>query len=151
MLRPDCPGTRLNENLRREGIVCEYADREYLVMMPSVDTTGQELDRLICVLGDCPLPRSGAQTADGAFSCRLPAAQTAMRVREAIFAPAETVSVEDAEGRICAGSDRQLSACYPHRRFRRNNHPRPYPPVCALRHPACVGRAQPIKHPPYRP
>ena len=71
-------------------------------MMPSVDTTGQELDRLICVLGDCPLPRSGAQTADGAFSCRLPAAQTAMRVREAIFAPAETVSVEDAEGRICA-------------------------------------------------
>lgn len=96
------PGTRLNENLRREGIVCEYADREYLVMMPSVDTTGQELDRLICALGDCPLPRSGAQTADCAFSCRLPAAQTAMRVREAIFAPAETVSVEDAEGRICA-------------------------------------------------
>ncbi len=96
------PGTRLADVLQCEGIVCEYADREYLVMMPSVCTTGQELHRLVQALGACTPGEAGTGAADGAFACRLPAVQTALRVREAIFAPSETVPIGEAEGRVCA-------------------------------------------------
>lgn len=92
----DLPGDRLAEQLRRAGYVCEYADREHIVMMPSVGTTDRELDELVDALGNCPSPPPPP------FSCHLPVAEQAMTVREAICAPFEVLPCADAVGRICA-------------------------------------------------
>lgn len=89
-------GEQIAEGLRRAGYVCEYADREHMVMMPSVGTTPRELEGLVCALGDCPAPPAMP------FSCRLPVAESAMTVREAIFAPFERLPIAEAVGRVCA-------------------------------------------------
>ena len=100
------PGTQLAERLRRADIVCEYADREYVVMMPSVGTSTHDLHRLLHAMGSCPPPPNGSDEKNGAAAedcrCHLPAPRVALRVRDAIFSPSETVPTELAEGRICA-------------------------------------------------
>lgn len=89
-------GEQIAEELRRAGYVCEYADREHIVMMPSVGTTPRELEGVVCALGDCPAPPAVP------FSCRLPVAESVMTVREAIFAPFEYLPIAEAVGRVCA-------------------------------------------------
>lgn len=101
------PGTQLAERLLRADIVCEYADREYVVMMPSVRTSAHDLHQLLHTLGSCPHESGspgepGSTPAAGDFLCQLPAPQVALRVRNAIFSPSETIPTELAEGRICA-------------------------------------------------
>lgn len=89
-------GEQIADRLRRAGYVCEYADREHLVMMPSVGTTTRELEGLVCALGDCPAPPTSL------FSCRLPMTESVMTVREAIFAQFERLPITKAVGRVCA-------------------------------------------------
>ena len=48
-------GTELAQLLRRDGIVCEFADREYLVLMPSAETTEQEWQCLRTAVETVPL------------------------------------------------------------------------------------------------
>lgn len=89
-------GTALAARLRGAGIECEYADADFLVLMPSAGTTEQELTALISALGvntapltaPAPMPQPGAERV--------------MSVREAVFAPQETVCAEDSIGRVCA-------------------------------------------------
>lgn len=100
-------GSQLAERLLKADIVCEYADREYVVMMPSVGTSTHDLHRLLHTMGNCPpeSDSSGGQNsspAAGDFRCHLPAPQVALRVRDAIFSLSETVPTELAEGRVCA-------------------------------------------------
>ena len=95
-----CPGTlpgpELAQRLRRAGIECEYADRDHLVLMPSAETTPEELAALEAGLGE-NVWGAAAET-DLPFS---PPEQSCT-IRAAVFAPQETVTTAEALGRIAA-------------------------------------------------
>lgn len=95
-------GTGLADRLMQAGIVCEYADRDYVVLMPSVSTEESQLRRLVCALGPCPAKQTVSRADDCVSACGFPIARTAMRVRDAVFSPSELISVDEAEDRICA-------------------------------------------------
>ena len=90
-------GEELQARLRRLGIECEFADRRYLVLMPSAETTGEELGRLEKALLSVPRnePLPGGPPA-------LPAPERVMSIREATLSPRETLAVEKAVGRVLA-------------------------------------------------
>ena len=90
-------GTELAQLLRRDGIVCEFADREYLVLMPSAETTEQEWQRLRTAVETVPLRE--------ALHLRkppLPAPERVLSVREAMLAPSRKTTVEQAVGHVLA-------------------------------------------------
>ena len=90
-----CPGTEVADRLRKQNIECEYADRDFLVLMPSVQTTEKELSRLVDAIGE-----NTYLQAEGlpAFS----APERALSPRQAMFAAWEWVKVEESVGRIAA-------------------------------------------------
>ena len=88
-------GLSLARRLRESNIECEYADEEHLVLMLTPENRPEELTRLEQALGRAPaLPKEKAP---------LPQArgEQAMPVRQALFAPQETVAANQALGRIC--------------------------------------------------
>ncbi|WP_298017684.1 amino acid decarboxylase [uncultured Dysosmobacter sp.] len=88
-------GIALAERLRRGGVECEYADREFLVLMATPENSPEDLERIAMVLGEnherhaplVPLP--------------LAAGEQVLSIRQALFAPHETVPAEEALGRVC--------------------------------------------------
>ena len=93
-------GTALSRRLREYGIECEYADSEHLVLMPGPENTDQELLRLReALLEICS--EKGAFEAKAILPALSPAEQV-LTIREAVFAPHETVPVREAVGRIAA-------------------------------------------------
>ena len=89
-------GRAAAEQLRRGGVECEFADPEFVVLMCTPENTGEEFDRIPAALGENRQP-----PAEPAF---LPAArgERVTSVRQAIFAPCETIPAELALGRVCA-------------------------------------------------
>ena len=88
-------GAALAERLREHGIECEYADRDFLVGMVTPENVPADLDRLEAALGTAPAPPPAPPAlplARGAQVCS---------IRQAAFAPRETVPAEQALGRIC--------------------------------------------------
>ena len=90
-------GEEMHEILRREGIECEFADREYLVMMPSAETTEAEWNRLQTALDSIPMRVPLTETPPV-----LPAPEQVCSIRQAMFSPRETLPVDQAVGRIFA-------------------------------------------------
>lgn len=90
-------GEEMAEILERQGIFCEFADRDFLVFMLTPQNTPEELDRLRAVL--CALPRGARQEMPPIALARPKAACTP---RQAAFAPRETIPVENSLGRILA-------------------------------------------------
>lgn len=90
-------GEEMAEMLERQGIFCEFADRDFLVFMLTPRNTPEELDRLRAVL--CALPRGARQEMPPIALARPKAACTP---RQAAFAPRETIPVENSLGRILA-------------------------------------------------
>lgn len=89
-------GRELAQLLRREGMECEYADRDYLVLMLTPENDPRELDRLMAALaGIVPAPPEQ-------LPLLLPVLQRAVSVREAVLGPSEVIAVEDSAGRICS-------------------------------------------------
>ena len=88
-------GKRLAQCLREQAIECEYADEEHLVLMLTPENPPEELERLEQALGHAP--------ATPKAKCPLPQARgaQAMPVRQALFAPQETVAADQALGRVC--------------------------------------------------
>ena len=88
-------GTELAKALENEGIVCEFSDPDYCVMMLSPELTDENLHRLQTAL--CSLPKREAIT-------DLPPALNEPRkllsMHEALFSPSEEVPVAEAIGRI---------------------------------------------------
>ena len=89
-------GTDLAERLRKNGVECEFADSDDLVLMLTPNNTPADLKAVLSAIGEpnpCAIKRSP-----------LPAYRPvrALSVREAFFAPHETVPTESALGRICA-------------------------------------------------
>ena len=90
-----CPGTEVANRLREKNIECEYADRDYLVLMPSAQTAEKELAYLVEAMGENTYPGTEGMPA---FS----APEKHLSPRQAIFASWEWVKVEDSAGRIAA-------------------------------------------------
>lgn len=83
--------------LRQNGVECELADRDLLVLMLSPCNTEAEVCRLLRAVEALPV---GARCAVVPPSPSVP--QRVLSLREAVLAPAERVSLEAAMGRISA-------------------------------------------------
>ena len=90
-------GTELAERLRERRIECEFADPDWLTLMPSAETGEEDWERLETALKDIP-PRSAltGETPDAGEP------EAVISIREAMLGPSEEVCVEQAEGRILA-------------------------------------------------
>ncbi|MBO6065773.1 MAG: PLP-dependent transferase [Lachnospiraceae bacterium] len=90
-------GEELHDILRSRGIECEFADREYLVMMPSADTPDADLEKLLSALRAVPRKAPLQEKAPP-----LPTPEKAMSIREAMFSPREKLPTDQAAGRVLA-------------------------------------------------
>lgn len=88
-------GEDIAEKLRAEGIECEYADPDFCVLMLTPENTKEELFALQNALKKNKMPYKQNDFTP------LKAAETVASVREALFAPQETVKTEDSLGRVC--------------------------------------------------
>ena len=88
-------GKRLAQCLREQAMECEYADEEHLVMMLTPDNPPEELEHLEQALGHAPAPPKAKSPLPQARGAQ------AMPVRQALFAPQETVAADQALGRVC--------------------------------------------------
>lgn len=90
-------GIDFASHLRENGIECEFADADFVVLMPATDVGTDELAHLEMVATSLP------QKEPITVTLPTPAkAERVMRVREALLSPAETVAVGDSIGRILA-------------------------------------------------
>lgn len=90
-------GEALHALLRELGIECEFADPDWLVMMPAPDTGAEGLSRLEEALRAAPRRAAIAE-----LPPPLPRPMRACSIREAMLAPQETVPIAQAQGRILA-------------------------------------------------
>lgn len=90
-------GTELSALLEAEGIFPEFADPDNIVFMLSERTGERELSRLCEVLSALPRRSPIAEC-----SPRLSLPERVMSPREAIYSPSESISLQEAEGRILA-------------------------------------------------
>ena len=92
-------GTALAQYLREQGIECEFADPDYLVLMFTPATTEADLSRLTDAL--LALPRRESITAQPPAMGR---PERVMSVRDAALSPCETVPAAKSVGRILAAA-----------------------------------------------
>jgi len=88
-------GSDLAEWLREHCIECEYADDSFLVLMVTPENDLADLERLLTVLGEnhrVPTLRKSLPLGRG---------EKVFGVRQALFAPHETIPTRRALGRIC--------------------------------------------------
>lgn len=90
-------GAYLAEYLRSKKIECEFADEDYLVLMPSAETTEGELLALKEALTSLPRLEPIKKAPP-----ELTRPTAAMTIREAMFSPCEEVDCCEASGRILA-------------------------------------------------
>ena len=90
-------GTELAGVLQEKGIVCEFSDPDYLVLMVTPENTGEELECLLSVLTELP--------EKAAIETRAPVTGRRARVlrpHEVLFRPFERIPAEESVGRILA-------------------------------------------------
>jgi arginine/lysine/ornithine decarboxylase len=92
-------GEELAEELRAYNIECEFADDSYLVLMITPETRDIDFERLRQAFSELTV-RAPLTSENDAL--RLESCEKCMTIREAIFGESETVSVENAVGRICS-------------------------------------------------
>ena len=92
-------GTELSDLLRKQGIECEFADPDFLVLMLTPETGEQGVEKIRDVLLSIP-KRIPVMQVPPTFQ----AGVRAMSVREAMFSVGETVPVTESEGRILAAA-----------------------------------------------
>ncbi|MGM9642508.1 MAG: DegT/DnrJ/EryC1/StrS family aminotransferase [Eubacteriales bacterium] len=90
-------GGELARFFRSMGIEPEFCDGDYTVLMVSELNGDGELARL-----SEALDRLEARTPIKREGVKAPRCRVGMSIRDAVFAPVETVDIKDAEGRICA-------------------------------------------------
>jgi arginine/lysine/ornithine decarboxylase len=91
-------GAELSEILRKNGIEAEFADREYLVLMPTPENSDADFEKLVSALREVKIGKA----TETKSSPRITRHERAVSIRRAVFAPSETLSVHDAVGRVCA-------------------------------------------------
>lgn len=89
-------GTDLAERLSEHNARCEYADRDFLVLMITPENTDEELKIILRAFGKNNKPSKKTPVLPTAR------ASAAMSIRNALFAPHECIKADRAQGRICA-------------------------------------------------
>ena len=89
-------GTELAQLLREKGIECEFADPDFLVLMPAVGTELAALENALC-----NIPQRPEVTELSPALCR---PERILSIREAMFAPSEVIPVTESEGRILSAA-----------------------------------------------
>ena len=92
-------GEALAAVLLRENIVCEFADRDFMVLMltPEIGEDGlQRLENVLCAV----LKKVAIEELPPVFHACTPV----MSVREAMLSPSEVVTVEESVGRVLAAA-----------------------------------------------
>ena len=90
-------GYELADILADNGIVCEFKDPDFLVLMPTPEISDEDTARLESVLVNIPR-KAPILTAPPIMA----AAERIMTPREAIFSESEAVDIKDAKDRILA-------------------------------------------------
>ena len=90
-------GTEMADALRQNGMECEFADPDFLVLMLSPAIGQEDLQRLVRVL--TALPRKPAILGDVPV---IPRAERVLSVRQALLAPSRQVPVTESLGKILA-------------------------------------------------
>ena len=90
-------GVELQDILRRSGVECEFADRQYLVLMPSAETEEKDWSRLLSALRTVPRKEPLKEKVPV-----LPRPEKVLSVREAMLSPQEILPVNEAVGRVLA-------------------------------------------------
>lgn len=88
-------GTELAEILRENGIECEFADPDYLVLMLTPEIKREELTRFCDILCDVPVKPPIFEKAP-----KITCGDKIMSVRNALFSAAETVDAKNAVCRV---------------------------------------------------
>jgi len=97
----DANSPKLEALLNASGVVCEFADAENVVLIPSVCNTVTDFERLIEALKAAKTARFKPSSSSGtAVLPGLP--EKAVGLREAVLSVSEEIDVENAENRICA-------------------------------------------------
>lgn len=88
-------GRDMADRLHQQGMECEYADEDFLVLMLTPSNPEAHLEAFLSVLGENHAPVAPAR--------QLPLArgEQAVSIREALFAPHELIPAERSLGRIC--------------------------------------------------
>ena len=81
--------------LRERGIECEYADQNYIVFMLTPENTQSDLDCLVKAFG------KNQYTYENTKALWVKPTKQKTSIREAMFSISETVSISEAENRIC--------------------------------------------------
>ena len=89
-------GDSLSAHLRGNGIEVEFADSDYTVLMLTPENSDEDFDRLLSALKEYQ-PSNKCRT-----SPSVKPHMAVMSIRSAVLSPCETISVDDAVGRICA-------------------------------------------------
>ena len=92
-------GTELAGELEKAGIVCEFADPDFVVLMLTPEVGAAGLTRLESALLAIPKRESIGENPPTFHDCR-----QVISVREAMLAPKSRIPVEEAVGRILADS-----------------------------------------------
>ncbi|MCI9264347.1 MAG: amino acid decarboxylase [Oscillospiraceae bacterium] len=90
-------GDELGELLRAGGVEPEFADRDYVVLMASGNTRGEELQRLAEAFA-----RGRPQPGEPVAAPALTRGKRVMSIRQAMLSPQEELTVEECVGRVCA-------------------------------------------------
>lgn len=90
-------GDALADFLRQNGVECEYADPDDLVLMVSPQNSPEDLEKVRAALAAAGQGSEAPQTPPQMVRPR-----QAMGIRAALLAPAEEVPVTAAAGRVCA-------------------------------------------------
>ncbi len=93
-------GNSLAKHLRMQGIEIEFSDCDCVVMMFTPDNSDNDIERVekaLLSFDTASVEKTYKSVPD---FCVIP--QRVMSIREAIFAPSETVCTKNAAGRICA-------------------------------------------------
>lgn len=99
-------GQALADHLRQNGMECEYADPRYLVLMFTPENPAEDMARLEAALAELcargiPPAEPPAEHRE-AFCALAWQAEPRLTVRQAVFAPQETIQAGSALGRVCA-------------------------------------------------
>ena len=90
-------GTEVAVYLGEQGIVCEFADPDYVVMMFTPDNRPKDFDGVEAALRTLPKRKAIAEQPP-----RLRGPQVRMSMRQALFSPAETLPLTQCVGRVLA-------------------------------------------------
>lgn len=92
-------GAEFDDILRKTGIECEYADSSIVILLMSPLNRSEDLYRIETAVSAACESCHRIKPAAERFTLTLP--PKGMSIREAVFAPSETIPVEESLGRIC--------------------------------------------------